>query len=316
LAVLVSASASASLGWAAGERPALDELKWLEPGADATAFLTTAPAECLAMPEALESAGQVRLGRIAFRSPVLLGGIAGRVGLSCDSCHRNGHGNPHFFVVGVSGAPGTADVTGSVFSTTRDDHVNNPVEIPSLVDAAAHPPFGTVVPAKDLSTFLHHAIIDEFQGQTPPRRVLDGLADYLRLLERSACPGKGASAVSKITFEADARRLLEMMDTLSEVVAHADVATSDFVLLSLRSALGRVYHRFPAAISERDALIQASRSLSRLRPLFPETDPARMRSEVAIERARLEKALDGLRPKETRSFYDASVLSRALESAN
>ena len=52
-----------------------------------------------------------------------------------------------------------------------------------------------------------------------------------------------------MTLAPDARSLLEMMDTLSEVVAHADVATSDFVLLSLRSALGRVYHRFPAAIS-------------------------------------------------------------------
>ncbi|MGF7473737.1 hypothetical protein WFJ45_23635, partial [Salmonella enterica subsp. enterica serovar Minnesota] len=71
-----------------------------------------------------------RIGRAAFNSPLLLGGQAARAGLSCASCHRNGRGNPDFHFPGISGAPGTADVTASLLSSHRGDGQFNPKPIP------------------------------------------------------------------------------------------------------------------------------------------------------------------------------------------
>ena len=43
--------------------------------------------------------------RLAFRSPSVLGGAAGKLGLACDTCHPNGGINRDFFVPGLSDRP-------------------------------------------------------------------------------------------------------------------------------------------------------------------------------------------------------------------
>ena len=75
---------------------------------------------------------QIKLGRIAFHSPRLLGGQAGRMGLNCNSCHVAGRDNPRFQLEPVSGKPGTVDLTHAFFNSSGFDQIVNPVPIPDL----------------------------------------------------------------------------------------------------------------------------------------------------------------------------------------
>ena len=108
--------------------------------------------------------------------------------MSCDSCHPNGRAQHDFFIEGVSGAPGTVDVTGGIFSRTRDDGLFNPVPIPSLVDVGANQSFGSMAPMKDLQTFVRVLITEEFQGVPPDPIVERALIAYLRALRSEDCP--------------------------------------------------------------------------------------------------------------------------------
>ena len=312
----------------AAEPPQLRDLKWLrlasKTGGDAVdslvKALTTIPAECLELPLEPRRAAAVKLGRVAFRSPVLLGGVASRVGISCDTCHRNGHDNPHFFVAGVSGQPGTADVTGSIFSTTREDQQKNPVPIPTLVDATADSTFGTVVPASDLASFLHAAIEGEFQGRRPPASVIKGLVAYLGELKSSACPQPPTPEVIDIRFDSDARALLETHGVLVAAFEREDLPTARFVLLSLQAAMERVYERFPDESSGRDGLIEVSRSLSAIREQISvasrDGSPSAasdIATQLGRERGRLEVCLDRLRSEAENSYYEPDFLRSRFE---
>ena len=90
------------------ERPVvLEPLRWLPPGANATAALTQLPPRQLK----IEIAGghlslSARLGELAFGAPQVFGGIARKSRLSCQTCHSNGHINRNFFVPGLSSRPG------------------------------------------------------------------------------------------------------------------------------------------------------------------------------------------------------------------
>jgi hypothetical protein len=232
--------------------------------------------------------------------------------MSCDSCHRNGHDNPVFHFAGVSGDPGTADVTGFVFSTNRDDGRRNPVAIPTLVDAASAPPFGTILPAPDLRTFLHAAVVDEFQGEPPPQSVIEGLLAYIEGLRSAACPKRRSEAVS---FETDSSDLLRTMDVVIETLEDDDLPGGLFALASLRAALERVYRRFPERVSAREELVGSSRALSRLRELLEEKRVSETISLLAAERLRLESVLSKLETQIDISFYAPSILRRALDSS-
>jgi hypothetical protein len=288
------------------------DIKWIHGDADLIAELTVIRAECAMATSDPERTHAVRLGRVAFRSPALLGGLAARVGMSCNSCHPNGHANNAFFVVGVSGKPGTADVTGSVFSTVRDDHIFNPVPIPSLLDSSARPSFGSVAPVADLPTFLNAAIVDEFQGQPPSASIAEALLAYVTSLQSSACR---APASIPVSFESDAQELHETLDLILASLDRDDPRTARFVLLSLRAALGRVYHRFPESIGAREELIELSMSLSDVRRLLEsEGEDTQARSILASVQKRLEVSIQKLESAVSDSFYDASTLRTALGS--
>ena len=94
--------------------------------------MLVAPNECLPRHETAKQTQKIAVGRLAFRSPYLLGGQAARRGLTCQACHGQGQTNTHFFVTGLSSAPGTADVTSFHFSDELGDEAFNPVPIPSL----------------------------------------------------------------------------------------------------------------------------------------------------------------------------------------
>ena len=148
--------------------PPLKAMRWLAPGADAARLLTRRPPECLKAPADPAEAYRVELGRAAFRDPLLLGGQAARAGLACETCHQNGRANRNFDFPGISGAPGTADVTASLFSTHRGDDIFDPVPIPDLggPKAALKISQGRRPPA--LEHFIHGLITEEFDGPEPP----------------------------------------------------------------------------------------------------------------------------------------------------
>ena len=133
LAFSTTAAALAIIGAAAAQVAPfpLRAAKWLSPK-DAVAALVEQPSECFALPADPEFAWQAEVGRAVFRSPVLLGGQAAKAGVSCDTCHKNGRRNAELVFPGLSGDPGTADVTSSLMSTHRGDGVFNPRPIPDL----------------------------------------------------------------------------------------------------------------------------------------------------------------------------------------
>ena len=54
----------------------------------------------------------LNLGDLLFSSPAIFGGVARQAGISCETCHQQGHNNPKLFVPGLSSRPGTFDTTG------------------------------------------------------------------------------------------------------------------------------------------------------------------------------------------------------------
>ncbi len=314
-------SSLASSSAAAGDDTIfLDDLKWIDPAANRLAALTRAPSECLVRPSDPELASLIALGRIAFRSPVLLGGIAARSGMSCNTCHRNGHDNPTFFVAGVSGEAGTVDVTGGLFSRTRDDGDFNPVPIPSLVDAASKPSFGSVVPKDDLRAFLMAVVMDEFQGQRPSDAVTEGLLAYLKALRSSACPTPADGPAEEpaeeiVSLARDALDLETVYDTILWGLKRRDVPTADFALLALRAALGRIHQRFSTNERAADGLLEVSRALTAIRSML-ETRPVEASQALGQTRDALRRVIRDLHGRSSKSFYNPEFLGPLLQGAN
>ncbi|MEM7700793.1 MAG: hypothetical protein AAF251_02540 [Pseudomonadota bacterium] len=124
-------------------------------------------------------------GEFLFRSPLLLGGQAAKAGLSCQSCHVNGRGNPHFQFAAISDAPGTADTTHSFFSKTLGNRTFDPVPIPDLTQAGKvdHNPSNG-----DLEAFITRIVVDEFSGSRAVDEVIGPLATYVRALRLAGLP--------------------------------------------------------------------------------------------------------------------------------
>lgn len=269
------------------------EARWLAPGADRVAALTLSPGECVARAKSPDTDYLAEIGRAAFSSPFLLGGPAARGGLSCASCHIDGHSNPGFFLEGLSGAPGTADVTSSIFSKVRDDGVFNPVAIPSLVGIGKKSSFGTMAPKPGLHAFIGSAVADEFQGPETPKAVLDGLAAYVGRMDAAFCP-RAPVAITPRRAMRDVERTLA---AARDAAIRNDAATADFLLVSAQSALGRLYARFPGAeqITLRDELQRLSGDIGSMRNWLKEPETLGNALDESSKRARrlgkrLEKA--------------------------
>ena len=84
----------------------------------------------------------VNLGDLLFSSPIILGGLARQAGISCSTCHQQGHNNPKLFIPGLSSRPGTFDPTNALFEPKSDNHVFDPVTPPSLRGAKHLAPYG------------------------------------------------------------------------------------------------------------------------------------------------------------------------------
>ena len=269
--------------------PNFKALDWISEETDPVAHLTAQPATCLFAPED----PAVQRGELLFTSSLLLGGQAAKAGLSCASCHRNGRGNPDFVFSGISGAPGTADVTSGLFSKMRADQVFNPVPIPDL---AAPEGQRLVSRSADgaLEAFLSAQITEEFAGAAPARSVIEDLAAYIRSLDAATCD---ANAEQAQTWQDEMKRLrvgAAYLDT-------ERVEDASAYRLAMRAALGRLYERYPA--SKFGGLSQELVSIGRA---LSQADRLDMLDE------RLDTLERGLRHGEPQSFYNREHLARSL----
>lgn len=297
-----------SSAFAAG--PPLEDARWAHPDADLFRLLSATPGECLG-PVDPQDAHEVKVGAVAFRSPLLFGGLAARTGLSCNSCHRDGHDNREFHLEGLSGAPGTADVTSSLFSRTREDGVFNPVAIPSLVESGVKSSFGTRAPHPSIDAFVADAVAEEFQGEAPAA-LIAALSTYVKRLRRVYCPPRGLGVNSDLELKYPRVAL----ETALEAIRRGDPATADFLFASSRLLLQRVHERFDGAEleNERASIASLSRSIGDLRASAAADPEAAMTSAPDVLR-QFGKVQIMLRESSPKSLYDRDRLRRYLESA-
>lgn len=270
------------------ERPVeIRTLDWIGEDTDPVRHLTMQPASCVA---SREDSG-VRRGELLFNSPLLLGGQAGKAGLSCAACHRNGRGNPDFVFNGISGMPGTADVTNGLFSSLRADKTFNPVPIPDLatqegrvqVDRARE---------NELEDFLTAQIVEEFSGPLPSDQMVADLAAYIRALDAEACADLSEQTQS---WRDEAARIdagLEAIEIAPRQAAYVS---------AIRAAMGRLNNRYkgPEFGALRAELVKFSRDLASAHSL----------SDLDANWQRISGSLaDG----EAQSLYNQDMLEREL----
>jgi hypothetical protein len=122
----------------------------------------------------------VNLGRLAFRSPLTLGGNARRLGLSCNTCHPSGAVNTKFFFQPVSDQPGNLDVSHRLWNPRGEDGIANPINIPSLRGIRWTAPYGRGGRFWSLAEFIRNVIVNEFAGREPDPLLVDALVAYQR----------------------------------------------------------------------------------------------------------------------------------------
>ena len=286
------AVAGAFLVAAAVARSPLKAAGWLAPGTDLKTALGQLPSECVTLPKRADARWRVEVGRAAFRSTVLFGGQAGRAGLSCNACHVNGRANPDFQFPGLSGAPGTADITSFLMSPKRGRDEPHYKPIPNLSGPKTALRIDQDPQKRDLEDFIHGIVTEEFDGREPPPAVLGGLTAYVRALSPGACPKVERIAQSPHDRMEDIRRALRAAD--GALLRH-DARTAAAMVESARSQLGQIYERYPGEGLEkpRAALKAADLSLASLRHEIDGAGPhARVRiAEWIAASMELEKTL-------------------------
>lgn len=281
------------------------DARWLQTS-DLAADLTHQPPECRLTYADAATERAARIGRVAFQAPLLLGGQAARAGLSCSTCHSNGRSNSHFHFPGLSGDPGTADVTASLMSSHRGDDIFDPRPIPDLAGDPAKLKVSRDPGKDDLKRFIHGLVTQEFDGPEPPPAVLDGLTAYVRSLSPTGCKGLQATPI----------RLRSMLDDVDNAMrlagqsyADGDKATGRLLVGAARSMLGRIDERFQLPGSETSrALLRDADSDLRVIELAPTVSPDAFREWRRLWPSRAHQLLQA----EPRSYFSEAVLRRAL----
>lgn len=148
----------------------------------------------------------IALGNLAFSSPELMGGLARRAGISCNTCHVSGETNPVFFLPGLSSRPGTVDVSGPQFNHAFDDGVLAPLDIPSLRGIRQTAPYGRDGREASLHAFTRNVVVNEFAGDEPTPVLLDALVVYMQQFEFLPNPKLGPAGRLAASAQAAARR--------------------------------------------------------------------------------------------------------------
>lgn len=281
--------------------PVLRAETWIAPAARLLA-LSTRPRECLAPAGSADEAARIAIGRAAFRDPLLLGGQAARSQISCATCHPAGRRNGDFHLTDLSDAPGTADVTSSIFSSHRGNGVFDPVPIPDLAQPgkiARDPASGA------LERFVTGLIVEEFDGHAPPPRVFAGLMAYLRAV-RACVP----DAREPITLDAAIGDTERAMQAGGAALAIGDRDASRFLVGAARMMLSEIDERYaPKPLADdRARVADLARQLGALQAMIEQGgavgDFAEWRFPLVLA-ARLRRDAG-------RSYYTRAVLARAL----
>ncbi|MFI4935873.1 MAG: hypothetical protein ACHP7N_14730 [Caulobacterales bacterium] len=294
---------------AAPVAPPLRAIRWVAPGADAAQVLTSRPTECLGAGRSAQEAYEIELGRAAFRTPLLLGGQAARAGIACESCHRSGRNNPDFDFPGVSGAPGTADVTTSVLSSHRGDGIDNPKPIPNLSGPKLALKVDQDPATGKLEAFIDGIVTQEFDGAPPPPAALKGLAAYVRALSPASCPAAASEPVTAASDLADARRAVR---AATGALQRGDGPTAILMLEAARSRLGDVNERYqgPDLAAQRQAIAVAALGLAAAEATIRRS-PDAAAQPLALWLARSGEWAQVVEGAQTRSLYDRRRLSEA-----
>jgi hypothetical protein len=250
-----------TLGATATDLNVIHAARWLAPGADRARALGSQPTECLTPANGPDQAYEIEVGRAAFRTPLLLGGQGARAGLSCESCHRDGRGNPDFLFRGISGAPGTADVTTPLLSTHEDDGALNPKPIPDLSGPKSKLKVSQAPGDSALQNHIHDIATREFDGAEAPPAVMAGLAAYVRALSPDACPRADREPLGAAVYIDNARRAVH---AAIAALDRNDADTAVFIAQAARSQLGLIYERYdqPQGDASRAALRAADLELA------------------------------------------------------
>ncbi len=164
-----------------GSRPIATREGVLPPGTELNEDLFDRPTERFSA----EVAGGKRsylfnLGDAAFSSPTIFGGLARQAGISCDTCHQGGAGNPKLYIPGLSLRPGTFDATNGLFNPKTDNGLLDAVTPPSLRGARHLAPYGHDGRFASLRDFIRNVVVGEFAGPEPSPQILDALVAYVQ----------------------------------------------------------------------------------------------------------------------------------------
>ena len=310
-AAALAATAVLTIAAAPGEPPPLHAMRWLAPGVDVARILTHTPVECLARSRNAEDTYRVEIGRAAFRTPLLLGGQAARAGIACATCHRNGRTNPDFDFPGVSGAPGTADVTSSLFSAHRGDDIDDPRPIPDLGGPKDRLKISQTEGSPALKIFIRGLVIEEFDGPPIAPAVLDDLVAYVRALNPKAC---GPTATMPMRASGAAEDVRRAVRAAQAALARGDAPTAAVMVESARSQLGDIAERYAGAdvAATRSQLGQAGLDLAAALESMRRPGPTNARERLATFLARSDGWMSAITRDEARSLYDPGVLTARL----
>jgi hypothetical protein len=253
--------------------------EWLPPGSLSLDALSLHPREALEGGEA--PSFYVALGRLAFRSPDILGGTARKAGLSCHACHTNGYSNTDFFIPGLSDRPGHVDVTHSFWNVRADDRQDNPLAIPSLRGVKTKERLGQDLGATSLREFTRRVIVVDFAGDEPEPVLLDALVAYQEALRPVPLVDE------PVSLEQDMRDILHHLDALALPLSEEDAALAARMATMIRGQLGFIDERFPDDEAMRDVhaiLADWSRALANIADLAENDDWPAARSALATLR--------------------------------
>lgn len=247
-------------------------LEWLPPGSLSVESLTRHPQEQLEGGD--RQSFYVELGRLAFRSPDLLGGTARKAGLSCHACHANGFATTAFFIPGLSNKPGHIDVSHAFWNLRGEDGIDNPLEIPSLRGVKTKERFGQDRRTASLREFTRRVIVTEFAGAEPNALLLDALIAYQEKLQPVA------AVYEPVSLRQDLTDLTRYLDALRVPLAEEEPALAERVTVMIRGQIGFIHERFAddGMRGSRALLEEWSRQLARIAALAEKEQwvPARM----------------------------------------
>ncbi len=242
----------------------LKELGWLESAIDPIEHLTTQPTSCLAPTKTSKEATLSNIGAVAFRSPYLFGGLAARKKLSCHACHQNGGINQQFFIKGLSDQPGRIDATNAVFSKKLEDHIDNPIDIPSLYDINEKTRFGTLTSLPTKREFVRHVIETEFDGLPTHPRIFDGLMSYIDrfVINCNIKPSHKKARSVKNDFD----HVVFSIEVARQEWEAGETHVSNFILLTARHELSLIHERYnhSSLRKEQNRLLIMSRQIEKI----------------------------------------------------